>query len=55
VPIPGTTKLARLEENLGAAAVGLSAADVAAIDAAADAIPIEGERYPPAMMGSVGR
>ena len=55
VPIPGTTKLARLDENLGAAAVALSPGDVAAIEAAADAIPIEGDRYPPALMATIGR
>ncbi len=47
VPIPGTTKLHRLEENLGAAGLELSAADVAAIERAAAAIPIEGERHRP--------
>jgi len=46
VPIPGTTQLARLEENLGAAAVELAAADLAVIDAAAARIEIAGERYP---------
>jgi aryl-alcohol dehydrogenase-like predicted oxidoreductase len=55
VPIPGTTKLHRLEENLGAAAVALSAADLAEIAAAAAAIPIEGERYPAHLMATVGR
>ena len=46
VPIPGTTKLARLEENIGAADVALAPADLARIDAAAAAVPIEGGRYP---------
>ena len=46
VPIPGTTKLARLDENLGALNVELTAADLAEIDAAAATIHIEGERYP---------
>ncbi|WP_321842789.1 aldo/keto reductase [Paraburkholderia bannensis] len=46
VPIPGTTKLARLEENVGAAAVSLSAAELAAIDAALAAIKVVGDRYP---------
>jgi aryl-alcohol dehydrogenase-like predicted oxidoreductase len=45
VPIPGTTKLHRLEENLGATAVELTADDLAAIDAAAAAIEIRGARY----------
>ncbi|HVZ85922.1 MAG TPA: aldo/keto reductase [Polyangia bacterium] len=46
VPIPGTTKLKRLEENLGAANVALSADDLRAIDAAASEIKVEGARYP---------
>ncbi len=54
-PIPGTTKRARLEENIGAAAVALSAADLADIAQAAAAIPIEGERYAPAQQSMVGR
>jgi aryl-alcohol dehydrogenase-like predicted oxidoreductase len=44
VPIPGTTKLHRLEENAGAVGVVLSAAEVADIDAAAARIPVAGER-----------
>lgn len=46
VPIPGTTKLHRLEENNGAAKIELSPAEVAEISTAAEAIEIEGERYP---------
>jgi len=46
VPIPGTTKLRRLEENIGAALVALSAADLREIDQAASAIAIQGARYP---------
>ncbi|HEX4642120.1 MAG TPA: aldo/keto reductase [Candidatus Acidoferrales bacterium] len=46
VPIPGTTKLNRLEENLGAAAVELTADDLREIDAAAAKIKVEGDRYP---------
>jgi aryl-alcohol dehydrogenase-like predicted oxidoreductase len=45
VPIPGTTKLHRLEENIAAAAVSLSAADLAEIDRAIAAIPVAGNRY----------
>jgi aryl-alcohol dehydrogenase-like predicted oxidoreductase len=46
VPIPGTTKVTRLEENLGAAAIELSAGDLRDIDAAAAAITVHGARYP---------
>ena len=45
VPIPGTTKLSRLEENIGAAAIKLTPGDVAQIDAAFAEISVEGERY----------
>ncbi|MET0971581.1 MAG: aldo/keto reductase [Tardiphaga sp.] len=55
VPIPGTTKLHRLEENLGADAVDLSAADLAEIEKASQAITVEGERYPPHLMATIGR
>ena len=54
VPIPGTTKLARLEENLGAAAVTLSAADLEAIDSAAAKIELKGERLPEAALKMTG-
>jgi aryl-alcohol dehydrogenase-like predicted oxidoreductase len=46
VPIPGTTKLSRLEENNGAVAVELTAEDLRDIDAAASKIKVEGARYP---------
>jgi aryl-alcohol dehydrogenase-like predicted oxidoreductase len=46
VPIPGTTKLHRLEENLGAAAVDLTADDLDEIEAAASKITVQGARYP---------
>src|SRR5213595_2724846 len=46
VPIPGTTKLARLDENIAAAAIELSAEDLRAIDSAASRITIQGARYP---------
>ncbi len=55
VPIPGTTKLHRLDENLGGAALRLSADDLAAIDAAASQIRITGDRYPPNLAARVGR
>ena len=46
VPIPGTTKLHRLQENLGAASVELTPSDLAEIESAAHAIPVAGDRYP---------
>ena len=46
VPIPGTTKLHRLEENIGAASVELTAEDLKEIDAAASQITVQGARYP---------
>jgi aryl-alcohol dehydrogenase-like predicted oxidoreductase len=55
VPIPGTTKLHRLEENLGAVDVVLTAADLAGIASAAAAIQVEGERYPAYLMATTGR
>jgi aryl-alcohol dehydrogenase-like predicted oxidoreductase len=55
VPIPGTTKLSRLEENIGAVDLQLTAADLAEIDAAAAAITVEGARYPEALEKLVGR
>jgi aryl-alcohol dehydrogenase-like predicted oxidoreductase len=45
VPIPGTTKLHRLEENLGAAAVELSSEDLRELESAASRIPVHGHRY----------
>jgi aryl-alcohol dehydrogenase-like predicted oxidoreductase len=55
VPIPGTTKLHRLEENLGAVEVELTAQDLAEIETSAAQIHVEGERYPPALMATTGR
>jgi aryl-alcohol dehydrogenase-like predicted oxidoreductase len=46
VPIPGTTKLHRLEENLGAAAVDLASDDLREIESAAAKIAVQGARYP---------
>lgn len=46
VPIPGTTKLSRLEENLGGATIELSPEELRTLEAASSAIRIEGERYP---------
>jgi aryl-alcohol dehydrogenase-like predicted oxidoreductase len=55
VPIPGTRRLERLEENLGAAAVELTADDLRDIDEAASKIRIEGARYPEQLNRLVGR
>jgi aryl-alcohol dehydrogenase-like predicted oxidoreductase len=55
VPIPGTTKLHRLEKNLGAVNVELTAEDLAVIEQAACAIRIEGERYPAQILATTGR
>ena len=55
VPIPGTTKLHRLEENLAAADVELDAGDLQRITDALAVITIEGARYPAAMADRVGR
>lgn len=49
VPIPGTTKLHRLEENIGAASIDLTADDLREIDAAASEIKVQGARYPEEM------
>jgi len=54
VPIPGTTKLARLEENLAATDLSLTAEDLRAITAAADQVHIQGERYPEALEKRTG-
>ncbi len=55
VPIPGTTKLHRLEENLSAAEVELGAGDLARIAEVLDRIPVQGERYPAQLARNVGR
>jgi aryl-alcohol dehydrogenase-like predicted oxidoreductase len=55
VPIPGTTKLHRLEENIGAANVELTAEDLRRIDAAVTQVQIHGERYPAQMLKTVNR
>jgi aryl-alcohol dehydrogenase-like predicted oxidoreductase len=54
VPIPGTTKLARLQENLGAAAIRLTPADLQEIDGNASKISIAGARYPDALEKRTG-
>ena len=55
VPIPGTTKLSRLEENIGAVSVELTADDLREIESAASQIRIEGARYPEQLQRMTGR
>ena len=55
VPIPGTRKLARLEENIGAASVELTSDDLREIDAAASKIQVQGERLPEAVLRLTNR
>ena len=54
VPIPGTTKLARIEENVSAAAVELTTEDLREVDEAAAKIKIQGARYPEALEARTG-
>jgi aryl-alcohol dehydrogenase-like predicted oxidoreductase len=54
VPIPGTTKVHRLEENIAAVGIELTSDDLSEIDAAASTIKIEGARYPEALERSTG-
>src|SRR4051812_12070042 len=55
VPIPGTTKLHRLEENVGAAAVELTAGDLREIERALASVTVQGDRYPAQLAQMVGR
>ncbi|MGF6260115.1 aryl-alcohol dehydrogenase-like predicted oxidoreductase [Paraburkholderia youngii] len=55
VPIPGTTKLPRLAENVGAASVVLTPADLAEIEAALEQIKVVGERYPAQLQRFINR
>jgi aryl-alcohol dehydrogenase-like predicted oxidoreductase len=55
VPIPGTTKLHRLEENLGAAAIELTSDDLRDIESAAAKITVQGNRYPDRLEAMTGR
>jgi aryl-alcohol dehydrogenase-like predicted oxidoreductase len=55
VPIPGTTKLHRLEENIGAVGIELTADDLRQIDNAAAKIPVQGERYPENLQKMINR
>jgi aryl-alcohol dehydrogenase-like predicted oxidoreductase len=54
VPIPGTTKVAHMEENAGAASITFSAAELKELDAAVASIPIRGERLSPAVLAATG-
>ncbi|WP_028645537.1 aldo/keto reductase [Nocardioides sp. URHA0020] len=55
VPIPGTRRLERLDENLGSAAVELTADDLAELDVASTTVEVHGERYPEAMQKMIDR
>ncbi len=55
VPIPGTTKVHRLEENIGAAAVELTPTDIRELESAASEIAVQGARYPEQLQKLVGR
>ena len=55
VPIPGTTNLHRLEENLGAADVALTPEDLQSIEEALAGIEVQGARYPAQLQNRVGR
>ena len=55
VPIPGTTKIGRLEENLAAADIQLTAEDLRDIECAVSSIQVQGDRYPAELMARVGR
>jgi aryl-alcohol dehydrogenase-like predicted oxidoreductase len=55
VPIPGTTKLHRLDENIGAAAVELTAEDLRNIENAVSAIAVQGDRYSPQQAARIDR
>ena len=55
VPIPGTTKLRRLEENLGAAAIELTADDLCEIEGALAGLTVQGERYPERLQRMIGQ
>ena len=55
VPIPGTTKLHRLEENIEAVNIRLTSDDLSALETAASKIPVQGARYPEELQKLVGR
>lgn len=55
VPIPGTTKLHRLEENISAAGIALTADDLRTIESAVSVVTVQGDRYPAHLQARVGR
>lgn len=55
VPIPGTTKLHRLEENIGGAAIELTAQDLQEIETALSGVTVQGDRYPAHLQARIGR
>jgi aryl-alcohol dehydrogenase-like predicted oxidoreductase len=55
VPIPGTTKLSRLEENIGSASIHLTAAELKHLDEASAKIPVQSTRYPEHLEKMTGR
>jgi aryl-alcohol dehydrogenase-like predicted oxidoreductase len=55
VPIPGTTKLHRLEENIGAVAIHLAPDELRELESAASKVMVQGARYPEALQKMVGR
>ena len=55
VPIPGTTKLHRLEENIGAVSIELTADDLREIESATAKVPVQGDRYPEHLEKMTGR
>ncbi|TIQ34297.1 MAG: aldo/keto reductase [Mesorhizobium sp.] len=55
VPIPGTTKLHRLEENISAAGIALTADDLRTIESAVSGVTVQGDRYPAHLQARVGR
>jgi aryl-alcohol dehydrogenase-like predicted oxidoreductase len=55
VPIPGTRRLERLDENLGAADLQLTDADLEELTSASDAADVQGDRYPAAMQAMIDR
>ena len=55
VPIPGTRRLERLDENLGAAALDLTSDDLTELSAASDSVTVQGDRYPAAIQAMIDR